>query len=91
MAKPTLTNFRADTLRELRVRAGRSQETVAEEVGVSSWDLPAVGKRGRATPLATRPPPLSRSCGRRTGGSGGFPAHVGRLPGPGRFRPGRPC
>ena len=53
MAKPTLTNFRADALRELRIRKGLSQEAVAEQVGVSSWTY-RQWETGRATPLAGR-------------------------------------
>ena len=62
MAKPTLTNFRADTLRELRVQAGLSQEAVAKLVGVSAWTY-RQWETGRATPLAGRLMRLAASVG----------------------------
>ena len=62
MAKPTLTNFRADALREARIRAGVSQEAVAKLVGVSSWTY-GQWETGRATPLAGRLMRLAASVG----------------------------
>ncbi len=62
MAKPTLTNFRADALRESRIRAGLSQEAVAKLVGVSSWTY-GQWETGRATPLAGRLMRLAASVG----------------------------
>ena len=62
MAKPTLTNFRADTLRELRVQAGLSQEAVAKTVGVSAWTY-RQWEAGGATPLAGRLKRLASTVG----------------------------
>ena len=62
MAKPTLTNFRADTLRELRVQAALSQEAVAEMVGVSAWTY-RQWETGGATPLAGRLKDLASAVG----------------------------
>ena len=62
MAKPTLTNFRADALRESRIRAGLSQEAVAELVGVSSWTY-RQWETGCATPLAGRLQRLADAVG----------------------------
>ena len=62
MAKPTLTNFRADALRESRIRAGLSQEAVAKLVGVSAWTY-RQWETGRATPLAGRLMRLAASVG----------------------------
>ena len=62
MAKPTLTNFRADTLRKSRIRAGLSQEAVAKTVGVSAWTY-RQWETGRATPLAGRLMRLAASVG----------------------------
>ena len=62
MAKPTLTNFRADALRESRIRAGVSQEAVAKLVGVSAWTY-RQWETGRATPLAGRLMRLAASVG----------------------------
>lgn len=62
MAKPTLTNFRADTLRELRVQAALSQEAVAKMVGVSAWTY-RQWETGDATPLAGRLKRLASAVG----------------------------
>ncbi len=62
MAKPTLTNFRADTLRELRVQAALSQEAVAKMVGVSAWTY-RQWETGGATPLAGRLKRLASAVG----------------------------